>query len=257
LARVMGVYLDNITGYSYSISEDKKFKVYDYTKNDTIADLTLGTSDLTVLFVEKENKRAFIANRSGQVFIHDISTMVPRLIHIIQAHPKGTIRALHFDTGRNYLVSGNYDDGVFAIHDLDKPGKEKYAHNIANLRGKPKVRFCVWSPGRAELMSGNDDGTVTFWNAKKASPIYVLSTHGEAITKLQWFEGKSLLLTGGKDKKIRFYQLPPEWKDKRLEQEMIKEAKIMEETMHIVNFQKKQAKRAEDSDEDDLAGWHK
>ena len=49
--------------------------------------------------------------------------MVPRSIHILQAHPKGSIRAMYFDIGRNYLITGNHEDGVIAIHDLDKPGK--------------------------------------------------------------------------------------------------------------------------------------
>jgi len=212
---------------------------------------------LTHLFVDKEYKRAFISNRSGQVFIHDISTMVPKLIHIIQAHPKGSIRALHFDLNRNYLITGNHDDGVLAIHDLEKPGKEKYAINIANLQGKPKVRTVAWSTSRAELMSGNDDGTVTFWNAKKASPIYVLMAHAEAVTKMQWIESKGVLVTAGKDKKIRFYQLPTEWKDKRLEEELEKEAAIAKKTNQILESQKVRAKAADDSDEDDLSGWHK
>jgi WD40 repeat protein len=257
LARVMGVFLDNITGFCYSCGEDKKFKVYDYSKNDTIADLTLGTSDLTTLAVERENKRAFIGNRLGQVFIHDISTMVPRLIHIVQAHPKGEIRTLIFDTNRHYLISGNHDDGILAIWDLDKPGKEKYAHNIANLHGKPKVRYAAWSTGRAELMSGNGDGSITFWNAKRASPIYVLTAHTEAITKMQWYESKGMLVTGGKDKRIRFYQLPSEWKDKRLEDELFADAKIRHDTETMLKSQAVRQKAQHDSDEDDLSGWHK
>jgi len=84
---------------------------------------------------------------------------------------------LTFDVYRNYLISGNHDDGAIAIWDLEKPGKEKYAINIANLNGKPKIRVTCWSTGRAELMSGNADGTVTFWDAKKASPVYVLTAH--------------------------------------------------------------------------------
>jgi WD40 repeat protein len=257
LARVMGVYLDNITNFVYTCGEDKKFKVFDYLKNDTIADLTLGTADLTALLVERENKRAFIANRTGQVFIHDISTMVPRLIHIVQAHPKGEIRSLTFDTNRHYLITGNHDDGILAIWDLDKPGKEKFAHNIANLHGKAKVRATAWSTSRTELMSANADGTVTFWNAKKAAPIYLLSAHADHVTKLQWFESKSLLVTGGKDKKIKFFQLPSEWKDKRLEDELISEAKIHKETEAMLVSQAKMKKAQDDSDEDDLAGWHK
>ena len=49
--------------------------------------------------------------------------MIPRSIHILQAHPKGSIRSMFFDLGRNYLITGNHEDGVIAIHDLDKPGK--------------------------------------------------------------------------------------------------------------------------------------
>jgi len=32
LSRIMGIYVDNITGLCYTCSEDKKFKVIDYTK---------------------------------------------------------------------------------------------------------------------------------------------------------------------------------------------------------------------------------
>jgi len=51
----MGCYICATKGYSYTCGEDKKFKVYDFTKNDTVADLTLGTSDLTALIVDREN----------------------------------------------------------------------------------------------------------------------------------------------------------------------------------------------------------
>jgi len=65
------------------------------------------------------------------------------------------------------------------------------------------------------------------------------------------------LITGGKDKKISFYQLPSEWKDKRLEAELLAEAKIHQETQQMLKSQQRQQKAQEDSDEDDLLGWHK
>jgi len=60
---------------------------------------------------------------------------------MIQAHVSKTaaIRGLCFDYHKNYLFASNYDDGVITIHDLQKPGKEKYASTIASLQGKPKV----------------------------------------------------------------------------------------------------------------------
>jgi hypothetical protein len=65
--------------------------------------------------------------------------MPPVLLHTVQAHSKGAIRGLFFDSNRNYLLASNYDDGVLTITDMQKPGKEKYAHVIASLSGKPKV----------------------------------------------------------------------------------------------------------------------
>ena len=36
-ARVMGVYIDSITEYLYTVGEDKKFKVHDLNKNYTVS----------------------------------------------------------------------------------------------------------------------------------------------------------------------------------------------------------------------------
>lgn len=35
--RVMGVYIDSISEFVYSVGEDKKFKVYDLRKNELVA----------------------------------------------------------------------------------------------------------------------------------------------------------------------------------------------------------------------------
>jgi len=56
---------------------------------------------------------------------------------------------------------------------------------------------------------------------------------------------------------LEIWKLPEEWRDKNLEREEERETEIRKETQNILNFQKKQLKAAEDSDEDDLANWHK
>lgn len=35
--RVMGIYIDSTSGLCYSVSEDKKFRVFEYAKNDVIS----------------------------------------------------------------------------------------------------------------------------------------------------------------------------------------------------------------------------
>jgi WD40 repeat protein len=169
----MGVYLETVSQLCYSVSEDKRFKVLDINKNSIISDLAVGSEKHTGIIGDKDNKRVFISNRGGQVFIYDIAQKEPKIIHTIQVHTSksATIRGLYFDHYKNYLFTANYDDGVIGIQDLQKPGKEKYATNTANLQGKPKVRACVWSTNRYEIYTGNEDGTLTFWDVKKISPL--------------------------------------------------------------------------------------
>lgn len=57
------------------------------------------------------------------------------------------------------------------MFDLDKPGREKYAKMIATLKGKEKVRSIAWAPKRSEIFAGNEDGTITFWNAVEGKSI--------------------------------------------------------------------------------------
>ena len=136
----MGVYIDPVTNFMYSIGEDKKFKCYDVNRNVVLADLVASLTLLTGLKVDPETRRAFLTNRNGQLFIYDIQQKEPKLIHQYQAHPKNSaIRGLHFDMLRNYFFTSNFNDGSISIHDLGKPGKEKYMSTTASLQGKKEV----------------------------------------------------------------------------------------------------------------------
>jgi len=50
-ARVMGLYYEYITGYLYSIGEDKFFKVYDVSQKGIIAEVQAGLQPLSKLVV--------------------------------------------------------------------------------------------------------------------------------------------------------------------------------------------------------------
>lgn len=121
--------------------------------------------------MDKENKRAFISNKTGHIFIFDISSRMPRIIFHMRTQTKGNIRGLYFDNYKNYLATANYDDGVLGLIDTQKPGKEKYSNIIANFEGKKKVRCCVWSTYRTELYTGTEDGVITFWDATETNPL--------------------------------------------------------------------------------------
>ena len=77
----MGLCIEPVVGYLFSIGEDKHFKVTDIIKGDIVSDLTVGNSVLTTMIVEKETKRVFIGNKEGAVYLYDINPVKISLIH--------------------------------------------------------------------------------------------------------------------------------------------------------------------------------
>jgi WD40 repeat protein len=142
------------------------------------------------------------------------------------------------------------------VFDLDKPGREKLAKMNATLMGKEKVRAISWSAKRAEIYSGHADGSITCWNAVEGKPIYVLKAFDNEITKVEFIIEKDLLICCSKAKQIKVYKLPKEWRDAKL---VADEQKLASKLVIEYNKQKVSnavQKAAEDSDDDDLAGWH-
>jgi len=73
-----------------------------------------------------------VANKKGNIFIYDISPCPPNILHSVAYGDKGPIRALCFNERLNYLFSTNNMNGLISIFDVGKPGREKFAKNVAN-----------------------------------------------------------------------------------------------------------------------------
>jgi len=86
-------------------------------------------------------------------------------------------------------------------------------------------------------MVGHEDGTVAFWSAKKGTSIYVLKAHSNDITKLQWVEKDNILLTSSKEKSIKFWSLPKEWRDKKIEAIEEREAELQRKKENIAKVE--------------------
>ena len=78
------------------------------------------------------------------------------------------MRGLDIDTKKNYLFAVGYDAGEVIVYDIGPPGKEALAKDVTKLKNRAKSREVRWSPSRGEMFIGNDDGTVTIWEAKKS-----------------------------------------------------------------------------------------
>jgi WD40 repeat protein len=139
-------------------------------KQMLVADYEPSYFELTYLLVNEERKKSFVADRNGSIFIFDTDDSKPKpLIHL--ASNLGFVRGLVVDSKKNYLLAVGHDEGEFIVYDIGKPGKEGYTKEVAKLKNKAKSREICWSSARGEAYVGNDDGTVTIWNAKKAEII--------------------------------------------------------------------------------------
>ena len=116
---------------------------------------------------------------------------------------------------QNFLMASDIN-GYITIFDINTPGKEKLTKRIGNTQGKPKQRIVIWRDQGREIISGDEDGYVTFCYSKVGNALYVFKAHAGAITQMRWNEGTQQLITCSKDKNIKVWQIPPRWIDESL-----------------------------------------
>jgi len=61
---------------------------------------------------------------------------------------KTPVRGMAINSRLNYLFSSNFKTGAISVFDVGKPGKEKFAKNIANYSNNPGARDLCWLEGR-------------------------------------------------------------------------------------------------------------
>lgn len=70
---------------------------------------------------------------------------------------------------------------------------------------------------------------ITVWSAKEGAPLYVLQAHGGPITQMTFSEEKQQIISCGKDKRIKVWQLPKKWMDEEKIINQIKQEKIQQQ----------------------------
>jgi|DEB0MinimDraft_12_1074336.scaffolds.fasta_scaffold47444_1 hypothetical protein len=158
------------------------------------------TAGLKAMIHDMQRNILFIASGAGEIFIFNCIPTTPELITKVETDKKVCIRGLSrsvncggfwLSSGRpgmknggltqNYLMSSDIN-GYITIFDIGKPGKEKLTKRIGFTQGKSKQRVVLWRDHGREIISGDEDGYVTFWLAKEGTPLYVIHAHTGPIT---------------------------------------------------------------------------
>ena len=102
--------------------------------------------------------------------------------------------------------SGSY------LASADKGGIIKYFEpNMNNLtafngsNAKEAVRGLSFSPDDKRFVTGSDDSSVRVWDFERREVEGVLEGHGWDVKCVQWHPTKGLIVSGGKDNQIKFW----------------------------------------------------
>ena len=255
--RVMGLAIEPSKMHLYSCSTDKTFYMTDLKKPKNSYPINCATSGYTNLELDKENKRIFLTNETGELSVYSIQSFPPLLVRNLQTSSLSSIRAFHIDKKNGYIFTGNVG-GKICIMNLPPNNKEKLMSEISNFGvGEMKIRVCTTNPDNLELMTGDESGRVVIWSLKIGKPIYLWHAHDGAITQMQYINEERQLWTGGKDLKIKLWKLPEKWVSEEVdlfdkEEKYAITAKIAEEK---IERQKKDEEGNVYSDDDDISGW--
>ena len=257
--RVMGLGLEPTSLKLYSCSTDRTFCVTDIgiEKNESIL-IDEGFAGYTNMELDVPNQRIFLTNEAGELIVYSIKVFPPVNTRTLQISSLDPIRAFHVDYRNKYIFTGN-TGGKICVMNLTEPGKEKMISEISNFGvGQQKIRVCRTEPNNYELITGDQDGRVTIWNLKTGKPIYLWEAHPKSAITQMWYQAdKHILWTGGKDLRIKIWQLPEKWISKE-ENDFEKNeksnitGKIAQEKIEKI-YKKEEGE--EDSDDDDLNGW--
>ena len=253
-SRVMGLSYDDIQGYIYSCSSDKKFMVSEFNDPSAIREIAESAYGYTALIHDQQNGRIFLTNEGGILSVFSTNVYPPNLTTVIQTHTSNCIRALDIDFYKQYIFTGT-NKGDISVLDLGMPGKEKLIKEISYFGGNLEIRILRYNPDNHELYSGDQKGKITVWSLKTGQSIYAWQAHSGAITQMRYNRRKKQLLAVAKDKKIIYWQIPDSWVNASVK-------KFEEDNMREINserakakFEKYAKKDDDDSSDDSLDGW--
>ena len=253
-SRIMGLDYDIAKNAIYSCSSDKKFimSYLDGSNQNVIIDNN--NAEYTNLKFDKINKRIFLTNEIGQLFIYLAGETIPICVNIINTHTNKSIRGLKVELKNCYIFTATIK-GDISVIDLDIPGREKYIQEISYFGGNIPIRVIMFNDENNELITGDQMGKITVWSLKIGKSIFAWKGHEGAITQMFYDSGQKCLITGGKDKKIIFWKLPEKWENEELEKFEKEEIKNLNDTIAMLKLQKSLEKDIDSDDTNSLDGW--
>ena len=263
LSAVTGMWYDSYDKRLYSVSTDKRFVSSEIYSNKKLTEINKSQTEYTRLKPDIKNYLLITATEGGVVDIFSYKKFPPNKISTTSIMSLGSIRDFYINNIHNYIYTCD-KKGKISILDFGS-SNTKTCLEISQFKGKNPLRNIIYDDNKKNIITGDEIGNITIWCMKTGQPIFSWVAHpNSAITKLYYDEVDRILVSGAKDKNLKFWKLPNEWINEdvvKFENEGLKNINN-EIARRRIKAQKEFEEGIEndfDSDlsqEDDLNGWN-
>lgn len=263
LSSVTGMWFDSYDKKLYSVSTDKRFISSELNNNKKLTEINKSQNDYTRLKPDIKNYLLITATEGGVVDIYSYKNFPPNKISTTSIFSLGNIRDFYINNIKNYIYTCD-TKGKISILDFSS-SNTKSCLEISQFRGKNPLRNIIYDENKKNLITGDEIGNITIWCLKTGQPIFSWNAHpNSSITKLCYDRNEKILVSGAKDKSLKFWKFPNEW---------INEDVVKFENEGLKNINNEIARRrikakiefeegiendfdSDLSQEDDLNGWN-
>ena len=216
-SRIVDIWYDPNRGKMYTISTDRRFVSCDVNINSKMVEINRNVHNYTKLYPDLEKNRIFTGTEGGIIEIFSTRQYPILKVGKLQVSGLGNISDLFYEKNNSRLFACD-KKGKISIFEIGDVGKEKISLEISQFGFKNPFNSFKYNNTKKEIITGDNLGKITIWNIKTGEPIFSWVAHEKMpINCLFYLEDKRLLITGGRDKSVKFWKIPEFWFDEKLE----------------------------------------
>jgi WD40 repeat protein len=181
--------------------DDGRVRVWDLAAGDAIANLDGSAGAVTGLAFLPGGETLAVGDAGGALRLWDVPGGEARQLG------DGATAVLHLAASPDgAILAAALDDGTLRLWDVAS-GDVRAALQPPEEGGFTRVAFVS---GGAVLAAGTAGGSLTVWDVESGELIALLHGHDGAVTGLDASASGDLIATGGADRAIRLWRVPPE-----------------------------------------------
>ena len=218
LSDVRGIWYDSLEKKIYSVSADKRFVASDINYNSQVTEINKSPFDYTCLKPDLKYERLFTASEGGVIEIYSFNKYPPTKICSTSITGAGNIKDIYININQFYIFSCDVKGKISvldfgSINNKNSNSSSNSCSEISQFGGKTPLRAIIYDEVKKELITGDESGKIVIWSIKTGQPIFSWAAHenGSAVTKLLYDKKSRILISGSKDKNIKFWKLPENW----------------------------------------------